>query len=92
MNHMTKIGVVAIVLSTALAGCSTAKGWLGKRDNGSLDYQQSRKLDPIKLPANQASAEFIPLYPTPELGASPIGLTNDSGKQYELPKPPTTAH
>ncbi|SPX81514.1 hypothetical protein [Moraxella ovis] len=92
MNHMTKIGVALVALSIALTGCSTTKNWLGKRNNGSLDYQQSQKIDPIKLPVNQATAEFTPLYQTPNLGASPINLTNDSGKQYELPKPPTAAH
>lgn len=50
------------------------KGWLGKRDNGSLDYQQSQKLPPIKLPASQASADFVPLYETPAVGQNTLDL------------------
>lgn len=92
MKHMTKIGTALVVLSIALTGCSATKSWLGKRNNGSLDYQQSQKIEPIKLPANQVSAKFVPLYSTPDFGPSPINLTNDSGKQYELPKPPTAAY
>lgn len=57
MNHMTKIGVALVALSIALTGCSTTKNWLGKRNNGSLDYQQSQKSTrlsclPIKRPLN----------------------------------------
>lgn len=90
MNQMIKITVIVMSLSVALMGCSTTKNWLGKRNDGSLDYQKSHKLDPIKLPANQATADFIPLYPTVDLGQSPINLKNNSGKQYQLPKPPTS--
>ena len=66
------------------------KGWLGKRDDGSLDYQQSQKLPPIKLPASQASADFIPLYETPAVGQNTLDLHNESGSQYQLPAPPKT--
>lgn len=70
-----------------LSGCQTAKGWLSKRDNGSLEYQQSKKLAPIQLPAAQETAPFVPLYPTPNVGANTLTLQNDAGKQYQLPKP-----
>ena len=45
-----------------LSGCQSAKNLLGKRDNGSLEYQQSKKLVPIELPANKEPAPFVPLY------------------------------
>ncbi|WP_350562001.1 hypothetical protein [Psychrobacter sp. CAL346-MNA-CIBAN-0220] len=70
-----------------LSGCQTAKGWLGQRDNGSLEYQDSKKLAPLELPAAQETAPFVPLYPTPNVGANTLTLQNDSGKQYQLPKP-----
>lgn len=70
-----------------LSGCQTAQGWLGKRDNGSLEYQDSKKLAPLQLPADQDTAPFVPLYPTPNVGANTLILQNDSGKQYQLPKP-----
>jgi len=70
-----------------LSGCQTAKGFMGKRDNGSLDYQQSEKLAPLELPAGQETAPFVPLYPTPNAGVNTLELQNESGKQYQLPKP-----
>lgn len=83
------ISLMAIlVASMAMTGCQSIKNAFGKRDNGSLDYQQAQKLDPIKLPVTQASAEFTPLYPTPNLGENSLSLTNQSGKQYQLPPPP----
>ncbi|WP_201526277.1 MULTISPECIES: hypothetical protein [Psychrobacter] len=70
-----------------LSGCQTAKGWIGKRDNGSLDYQDSKKLAPIQLPVAQDTVAFVPLYPTPNMGVNTLTLQNDAGKQYQLPKP-----
>lgn len=87
MNKLTIITAI-LLASVTLTGCSTVKGLLGKRDNGSLDYQQSQKLDPIKLPEGQATAEFTPLYPTPTVGKNTLELTNESGSQYQLPAPP----
>lgn len=81
---------LAVSLSLSMTGCSTLKGWLGKKDNGSLDYQKSHKLDPIKLPINQNTATFTPLYPVPDNApANTLNLTNESGARYQLPKPPT---
>lgn len=70
-----------------LSGCQSAKNLLGKRDNGSLEYQQSKKLAPIELPAAQETAPFVPLYPTPNVGANTLKLQNESGSQYQLPQP-----
>ncbi len=70
-----------------LSGCQATKNLLGKRDNGSLDYQQSKKLAPIELPAAQETAPFVPLYSTPSAGANTLQLQNESGNQYQLPKP-----
>lgn len=73
--------------TVVLSGCQTAKGFIGKRDNGSLEYQDSKKLAPIQLPADQEAAPFVPLYPTPSSGVNTLTLENESGKQYKLPKP-----
>lgn len=90
MKNLQKSLILLLSASVLLSGCGTLKGWFGKRDNGSLDYQQSQKLDPIKLPADQASADFIPLYETPKSGQNTLTLTNESGSQYQLPTPPKT--
>ncbi|WP_227678494.1 hypothetical protein [Psychrobacter vallis] len=70
-----------------LSGCQSTKELLGKRDNGSLEYQQSKKLAPVELPADQETLPFVPLYPTPSTGANTLKLQNESGSQYQLPKP-----
>ena len=70
-----------------LSGCQATKSFLGKRNNGSLEYQQSQKLTPLQLPADQQTAPFVPLYPTPNVGTNTLILQNDAGKQYQLPKP-----
>ena len=81
---------IAIIATSVLilTGCDTLKGWVGKRDNGSLDYQHSQKINPIQLPEGQKTAEFAQLYPTPTVGENRLDVTNDAGTQYELPKPP----
>ena len=81
--------VLTLVLGSTLvlSGCQSAKGFLGKRDNGSLDYQDSKKLAPLQLPVAQETAPFVPLYPTPNVGSNTLTLQNDAGKQYQLPKP-----
>lgn len=70
-----------------LSGCQSFKEVIGKRNNGSLDYQNSKKLAPLQLPVAQETAPFVPLYPTPNVGENTLKLQNDSGKQYQLPKP-----
>lgn len=70
-----------------LSGCQSLKEFVGKRDNGSLDYQQSQKLAPLQLPADAQTAPFVPLYPTPNAGVNTLKLENEAGKQYQLPKP-----
>lgn len=90
-SSTTKIlpAMLTLVLGSTLvlSGCQSTKDLLGKRDNGSLDYQQSKKLAPIELPAAQETAPFVPLYPTPNVGANTLKLKNESGNQYQLPKP-----
>ena len=78
-----------VVLSSTLvlSGCQATKDFIGKRDNGSLEYQQSKKLAPLELPAAQETAPFVPLYPTPNAGGNTLTLQNEAGKQYQLPKP-----
>lgn len=84
--------MLTVVLGSAvvLSGCQSTKNLLGKRDNGSLEYQQSKKLAPIALPADKETAPFVPLYPTPNAGANTLTLQNESGSQYQLPKPQRT--
>ncbi|MBP2279502.1 putative lipoprotein [Psychrobacter sp. PL19] len=84
---LTVIFTLVLGSTVVLSGCQTAKSLIGKRDNGSLEYQESKKLDPLQLPAAQETAPFVPLYPTPNTGANTLTLENESGKQYQLPKP-----
>lgn len=87
MNQFFKAGVLCLTVMVTATGCQNMKSLLAKRDNGSLDYTQAQKLPPIKLPAAQPTAPFTPLYDVPTVTeAQP--LTNDSGKQYQLPAPP----
>lgn len=81
--------LMTVVLGSTLvlSGCQATKEMFGKRDNGSLEYQQSKKLAPLELPAGQETAPFVPLYPTPNVGTNSLTLQNESGKQYQLPKP-----
>ncbi len=85
-KNLIQLTIVA-VLGVSLSACSTTKNLFGKRDNGSLKYQQSHLLDPIKMPVEQQNRPFVPLYPTVDMGKSSINLTNSAGKQYQLPKP-----
>lgn len=84
--------LLTLVLGSTLvlSGCQATKDLLGKRDNGSLEYQKSKKLAPIELPADQETAPFVPLYPTPNAGANTLKLQNESGRQYQLPQPQRT--
>ncbi len=85
---MLKFIVATMASVVLLTGCQSIKNVLGKRDNGSLDYLHASKLDPIRLPANQESAPFVPLYEVPSVAGEVIPMTNESGKQYQLPRPP----
>lgn len=82
--------VVIMGSTVVLGGCQSVKSVIGKRNNGSLDYQNSQKLAPLQLPANKETGAFIPLYPTPNVGTNTLTLQNDAGKQYQLPKPERT--
>ena len=79
--------MVVLASTLVLSGCQATKDFIGKRDNGSLEYQQSKKLTPLELPAAQETAPFVPLYPTPNAGGNTLTLQNEAGKQYQLPKP-----
>ncbi len=88
MPKATPILLSIIMGSTlVLSGCQATKDFIGKRDNGSLEYQQSQKLAPLQLPTDQQTAPFVPLYPTPNVGQNTLVLQNEAGKQYQLPKP-----
>ncbi|MFC6204285.1 hypothetical protein ACFPZK_06150 [Psychrobacter urativorans] len=87
-RKMLPIMLTVVMGSTlVLTGCQATKDFIGKRDNGSLEYQKSQKLTPLQLPADQQAGPFVPLYPTPNVGANTLTLQNDAGKQYQLPKP-----
>lgn len=88
-NAKTLRAIVALIVGSTLvlSGCQTIKGVVSKRDNGSLDYQQSQKIAPLQLPVDQDTAPFVPLYSTPTVGANTLTLQNESGKQYQLPRP-----
>lgn len=85
---MQKITTVFFVLAFTLTGCQAVKGTLAKRDNGSLDYTNAKKLNPIRLPAHQQTVPFVPLYDVPAITGRPNTPTNDAGTQYQLPAPP----
>ena len=84
-----KITAGVLTASIVLTGCTATKNILSKRDNGSLDYRDEKKLAPIQLPAQQPAAEFTPLYNTPDSVSQLPDFINDSGKQYQLPRPPS---
>ncbi|OOR84921.1 hypothetical protein [Moraxella canis] len=84
-----KITAGVLMASVVLTGCTATKNILSKRDNGSLDYRDEKKLAPIQLPAQQPAAEFTPLYNTPDSVSQLPDFINDSGKQYQLPRPPS---
>lgn len=86
--------IILLGLSSALclSACQSTKTLLGKRDNGSLDYRQTQKLDPILLPQEQRAPMpiFVPIYDTPDITSEQVDpFTNATGTQYQLPKPPT---
>ena len=78
---------IAVIAGLSLAGCQTIKGWTNKIDNGSLEYVDAKQLEPIKLPADQQTAPFIPLYATPNVGKNTLQISDDNGKRYQLPPP-----
>lgn len=78
---------LGLALAVVLSGCTQTKALLAKRDDGSLDYQSAQKLPPIQLPAHWQTAPFTPIYEVPTLSGEPMV---QQGKQFVLPKPPTT--
>ena len=78
---------LSLIAGLSLAGCQTVKGWTNKIDNGSLDYVEAKQLPPVKLPADQQTAPFVPLYPTPNVGENTLKIQDENGKRYQLPPP-----
>lgn len=83
-----KLLVGLLTAGVLLSGCQQVNGLLAKRDNGSLDYLNAKKLPPIALPADQQHAPFTPLYAVPDVPKAVEPSTNQTGKQYQLPTPP----
>ena len=82
---MIKITTIFLATAVVLSGCSGVKGMFNKRNNGTLNYQKSHQLDPIKLPN-----DFVPLYPViPTKSQNTLELSNAQGTQYQLPRPPS---
>ena len=83
--------IIGTVLS-GMSGCSrfNVKGF--KPANGSLNYQQSRSLPPLILPAGQSQLPVAPLYPVPDpiTGFDQFQPTA-GGKRFVLPVPVSTA-
>lgn len=87
---MIKITIMMLMTAVVLSGCSSVKSVLNKRDNGTLNYQKSHQLDPIQLPKNQTSGDFVPLYPVAQSKAqNTLELSNAQGTRYQLPRPPS---
>ena len=82
-----KVLVIGASSLAFLSGCQATKGFFGKIEDGSLAYQKAEKLDPIQLPADQETAPFVPLYPTPAVGVNTLDVENESGTRYQLPPP-----
>lgn len=89
LSRSVRTAAVVLLAGTAMlmTGCQSTKNLFAKYDNGSLEYQNSKLLSPIRLPAEQETQPFVPFYPTIDLGDSPIDIKNASGKQYQLPMP-----
>lgn len=92
---MMKSIIVSCLVMVILTGCQslqkstdTFRSLLAKRDDGSLDYQSAKKLAPIQLPKGQATLDFVPLYAIPDARKNTLNLSNEAGKQYQLPTPP----
>ncbi|PNK61034.1 hypothetical protein [Psychrobacter sp. FDAARGOS_221] len=87
LRRSMQIAVIGISSIAFLSGCQASKGFFGKFNDGSLAYQDSEKLEPLQLPADQETAPFVPLYPTPPVGANTLELENEAGKRFKLPAP-----
>lgn len=77
--------VTATVLTLMVtSGCSTFRRNVA---DSSLDYQTTRKLAPVNLPADAQTLPFIPMYHVPQTGENTLKLTSDKNKRFELPRP-----
>ena len=78
-------GLTLAIALLMLSGCSRFA-----IDNSSLDYQKARTLAPLKLPADQQTRAFVPIYPTPPVQPSVDGgpiVSNTKGNRFVMPAP-----
>jgi uncharacterized lipoprotein len=78
-------GLSLAIALLMLSGCSRFA-----IDNSSLEYQQARTLAPLKLPADQQTRPFVPIYPTPPVQPSVDGgpiVSNAKGNRFIMPAP-----
>ncbi len=87
IGRTAAMGIISSVLLVGLTGCQASKGLFERVEDGSLEYQQATQVPPLQLPADQQTAPFTPLYPTPTVSANTLELKNDTGKRYQLPPP-----
>ena len=81
-----RFGLMLGISALSLAGCST----LGI-SNGSLDYQKTTTLEPLKYPEGSTARPATPLYPAPvvdqlALDNAPV-FENKRGNRFEMPRP-----
>lgn len=78
-------GLTLAIALLMLSGCSRFA-----IDNSSLDYQKARTLAPLKLPVDQQTRAFVPIYPTPPVKPSVDGgpiVSNAKGNRFVMPAP-----
>lgn len=80
------VGLIAtsLLLTTS---CTTLKRSVG---DSSLDYNKTRKLDPVALPVEAKTLPFTPLYSVPTSGENTLQLQEKKSKRFELPPPVST--
>ena len=81
-----RFGLMLGISALSLAGCST----LGI-SNGSLNYQKTTTLEPLKYPEGSTARPATPLYPAPvvdqlALDNAPV-FENKRGNRFEMPRP-----
>ena len=84
--------VVGFMALSGLTACQSGSNLMAKIENGSLDYTEAKQLEPLQLPAEQATSPFTPLYQVPNIKTTQNGLDmeNEQGTRYQLPPPKRT--
>lgn len=81
-----RLGLILSLSVMSLAGCSSLAF-----KNGSLDYKNTTKLDPLEYPEGVISRPATPLYPVPTVEQLAIDnaprLENSRGNRFALPRP-----